>query len=126
MVFRPDLGGGLVRYAPPLKRGAADLIASRMPPGRAIYAEDFFGRGLSWTSAGPVGVEIGSETGPKRSQMGPKWLPGGSRRGPDALGGPGGGSEGPLFFATSIVKYGQAQKKDAVVPVGSNILFCET
>ena len=34
MVFRPDLGGGPVRYAPPLKRGAADLIASRIPPGQ--------------------------------------------------------------------------------------------
>ena len=34
MVFRPDLGGGFVRYAPPLKRGAADLIASRIPPGQ--------------------------------------------------------------------------------------------
>ena len=34
MVFRPDLGGDSVRYAPPLKRGAADLIASRIPPGQ--------------------------------------------------------------------------------------------
>ena len=34
MVFRPDLGGDPVRYAPPLKRGAADLIASRIPPGQ--------------------------------------------------------------------------------------------
>ena len=34
MVFRLDLGGDSVRYAPPLKRGAADLIASRIPPGQ--------------------------------------------------------------------------------------------
>ncbi len=40
MVFRPDLGGGPVRYAPPLKRGAADLIASRIPPGQIRYMNE--------------------------------------------------------------------------------------
>ena len=57
MVFRPDLGGGPVRYAPPLKRGAADLIASRMPPGRVIYAEDFLEGGY----LGPLRVRWGSK-----------------------------------------------------------------
>ena len=40
MVFRPDLGGDSVRYAPPLKRGAADLIASRIPPGQIRYMNE--------------------------------------------------------------------------------------